>query len=385
MATRREQEQRETRRASAEGWAKEQDRGFEPTAVKLPEGKSFFKLDKAGTYVIDILEYRAGEGNPRADEGYLHFEREYHAHRVPMPNGRKSLYCCLWETFGEKCPVCEWMNSHGNSADPELVKSLRPTKRHLWNVIDLNSKDLKVQVWDTNHYNRGLGFGEQIADAILNVPKYRTFAQTEGGFTLHLTVKEQTFPGGKFYAATRIDFMPRKEDYPESILNECVCLDSCLVHTSYDDLKRVFSQEPARAAVKDEPHPEPSKSERRASAPPPSRNGGSKEEEPEEEEKEEPAAKSAPTVRKGDRVRYKKKEWDVIKVGSDGTLVLEDDDGETLHAISAEWVTVVGDEEEPAPKTKSAGTTSAGKRQAPDDDADDVDEDEPAPPKRGRK
>lgn len=419
--SRREREQRDQRRASAEDWAKNQGRDFEPTAVKLPEGTTFFKLERVGTYEVDFIEYVAGKGNPRADEGYLHFEREYCVHRIPMPNGRASLYCCLYETFKKKCPVCEYVNANGNTADKELIKSLKPQVRHLWNVIDRGSKEQKVQVFDSNHFNRGSGFGEQIADALLSVPKYRTFARAEGGYTLHLTVKELALGQnrGTYKAVTRVDFVPREKDLPDDIVEQCVCLDDCLIEHSYDELKRILLQEPVegkRAEAKDsgkeprrqrerEPErirePEQERPQRRGPAAD-SRNG---------HDDDDDAKPEPPKVRKGDRVRYKKTEYDVIAVADGGSLTLEDDDGNELVAISPEYVKVL-ESAAPAPKRESASasapTTKSGKsgRRVPDDDDDDDDDDaprgkpataskradpdddddeEPAPPKRGRR
>lgn len=237
----REKVKREVRKTDAKAWAKQQDRAFEPTAIKLPEGVEYYKLD-LGTPVVDFMPFITGKGNPRADAGFEHFEREYSAHRVPMPGGQTSLFLCLWVCFKKPCPICKWMQECRN-VDQETLKKLKPQVRHLWLVNDKpgDTKN-KAKVFDSNHFNRGIGFGEMVADAINSVAKYASFTDLVGGMSVQLTVKEQSMPGRKFNAVTRIDFLAREYDYPEDMLEKAICLDDCLIEMKYDDLKRVIEQ-----------------------------------------------------------------------------------------------------------------------------------------------
>src|SRR5947207_8375541 len=99
MESEREKQKEEARRNSGLEWAQQQDRGFEVTHLRLPTGREQFRLTKLGSEELDILKYRAGHGNPRADPGFEQVDREYYAHRIPMPNGRDGMYCCLSESF----------------------------------------------------------------------------------------------------------------------------------------------------------------------------------------------------------------------------------------------------------------------------------------------
>lgn len=260
----RENDRRELKRTDARGWARQQERGFEATCVKLPDGVNFFKIDKAGTYIVDILHYIVGKGNPRADEGFLHFEREYQSHRIATPNGMRP-YCCQWATFGKKCAACDWLKDHGKNAPEDIVRQMRPSFRHLWNIVDLNSKERNVQVYDSNHFNKGLGFGEQIATALNSVEAYKDFSELKGGFTLHLTTKEVSFPGGKYYPVVRMDFLPRKQDYDDDMYDKLVCLDSCLVEVKYDTMMATIMQEPAKSRDEEESDRRESEREREQS------------------------------------------------------------------------------------------------------------------------
>lgn len=252
MSSEREREEREERRSDARGWADKEDSKFAPTSIKLPPGFTAIKL-KPPSMLLDIIEYRVGANNPNCDEGLLHFELTYYVHRCPSPDGGQ-MYCCLWENWKEPCPICDWMRDNARTQDPQLLKDMRTNTRHLFNAIDLNTRDQKMQVLDANHFNRGMGFGEQLKDAIRAVPRYADFAQYNGGYSLNLTVKEQSMGGGKKYnAATRIDFIPRDKPYTKGILDECCKLEDCRIHHTYESLRALFLQQGTPARKQEEP------------------------------------------------------------------------------------------------------------------------------------
>jgi hypothetical protein len=259
--TKKQQEVHKAKKTSALAWAQQQDKGFEPTCIKLPPGVELFDPDP-GVYSIDIIPYRVGKVNPLLprnaqigmEEGDLHFELEYACHRLVAANGRTDKYVCLgcWRVA---CPVCQRYNRPRPGDEPDDLKNWKPSTRHLWNVINLDSKDKKVQVYDSNHWNRGMGFGEQVCTAILSVPEYQDFADLENGHTLRITVREQTWPGGKYNAVTRIDFVKRKHSYDESVLDQAVCLDDCLVRKTPQEIKDILDQAPP--AEEDSPQAAP--------------------------------------------------------------------------------------------------------------------------------
>lgn len=244
VLNRREKEKQKTRRMNAAGWAKQQEQGRgESTAVRLPPGTEFYKLE-AGLHRVDFMPFIAGEFNKRADKGMPHFEREFDIHWVPGPDGKNRPYCCLWSCWKEPCPVCKWCNENAKSTNPtdaELAKSMRAKTRHLWLVNDKpGNADNPLKVLETNHYNKGKGFGEQIGEAIGTVRGGDTFGELEGGITTQLKVVEDTYPGGKYLLVSRIDFIERDYDYPEEVLDKAPCLDDCLMRLSYKELDKVL-------------------------------------------------------------------------------------------------------------------------------------------------
>ena len=187
---------------------------------------------------------RRGKGpESDCDDGFLHFEFKYLVHRVPSVDNA-SLYPCLWANWKEPCPICDWMRANQQVQPEQLLKDMRVYTRHLWNAIDLNTKDQRMQVLDTNHYNRGAGFGEQIKKALSAVPRYADFARYDRGSSLALTIEDLSMGGGRKYkACTRIDFLPQEKPWGKGILKECCQLESCLIHYEYDQLRDMFLQQ----------------------------------------------------------------------------------------------------------------------------------------------
>lgn len=402
---RREKETRQRKRVDASAWAKEKD-GTGATSIKL-EGVEPYKLE-VGVHQVDFMPYIAGKRNRKADEGFEHFECTYGVHRVPMPSGSKEWYLCSWDCFKKPCAICKWMQQNGRTADPELLKALKVSTRHLWIVNDKpgDTKN-KLKVLDTNHFNKGSGFGEMMKDAMNAVPKNAMFADLEKGLIVQLTVKEDTYPGGKYNKVTRIDFLPRDYEYPESMLDKAPCLDEFLVEPDYDSLEELMNQ----SSPDDEEHDNHDQDEEET--PPVRRRQPAAEEnedEPEEPvtrrrrpaEDEETEEEPTPPKRKGksvkeygmklhDFVMYENPETEeeveceIIKISADGlTMVLEDQDGQSFPGVRPDKVTLCDtpetaeEEETPAPRDKGKPT---GKKSAPveEEDVDWEEEEEPDP------
>ena len=412
MTNKQKREKREHRRTNAQDWAKKQQRGGERTHVKLPEGIEEYKLEP-GVHKIDFLPYLVGKNNKRADEGFEHFEREYAGHRIAGPDGRQRLYCCRYECFEQNCPACKLRNSR--EVDQEVAKSLQPTTRHLWLVNDQPGKlKNKPKVLDTGHFNRGMGFGELMADAINALGEGVNPFGLKGGYTATLTVKELTFPpNGKYNGVTRIDLRPRDYDYPEELLEKMPCLDDMLIDVGAGGMLKLLNQDEA----------EPEEEEERSSSSKPARarardeDPGDEDEEEDEEETDEedeedeseeddepvkaskngkPAKgkKAEPTaaefgIKAGMEVEYRGSTWSVLKVSSDGTsLTLEDDEGEEKHGVGPEEVTLVKkgnkkptktdeDEEDERPaKVQKPGKKKPVAQDDDEEDKEDSDDDE---------
>lgn len=225
---------------SARGRAEKQAAGSTANYLRIPDGVKMFK-PKAGLIVLDILPFVAGKGNPWAEEGCIHWERTYFAHRGIGAN--QETYLCPRATAKKPCPVCEYrakLRSEGNDDDEQTIKDLAEKQRQLFNIIDLKNPGEGIQLWDMSYHC----FGRALDARLRNSEEqdgWDQFFFLEGGFSLRIGLVEKSFGGYTFLEAESIDFKPRK-DYPESILDETYCLDDLLILKPYDELKSAFLQ-----------------------------------------------------------------------------------------------------------------------------------------------
>jgi len=243
MSKRNKRKERKKRKTinTARRRAEQHGTGFERTTLALPEGASLFKLKNDKTVRLDIIPYVVGKGNPWADEGELHYERTYFVHRGI--GAEQNSYSCLRKTLKKKCPVCEYRAKLMNSPDPDedLIRSLAPKERQLFNVIDTSDREKGIQIWDIAWWLFGKALDAKIRNADED-DDYDTFDSIDNGYTLKLGIEENHFEGRAFYSITDIDFKHRKENYDESILDEAYVLDDIIKITPYDELKKILLQ-----------------------------------------------------------------------------------------------------------------------------------------------
>lgn len=242
---------RTIRYSNAKATVAQQDRGFESDAWKLPKGMKRFKFTEAKKYRLNILPYVVGVNqkagkklNPYKEDGEVHYELSFFQH--PRLGPEDKTFCCSLKVFGKRCVGCE--ESIKAQHDEEITKEdknkLRPKHRQLWIVEDLDDKKSGFQIMDQSFAMPGdAGFG-QMMNAIIEScdegdPRLNFF-HLKGGQTLEILAKKQTFPGGTFFAAVRIDMIPRKIDYNESVLDKLPCLDDLLIYTPYKDFFKVY-------------------------------------------------------------------------------------------------------------------------------------------------
>lgn len=229
--------------ASAKDRAVKHGSGFEAPYLKIPKGMAQFR-PKEGIYLLDILAYRAGAGNPFAKEGRLFYERTFFTHRAIGPNNDSHL--CLAKTFDQPCPVCEHRFQLRKKSDEDLddlIKSLVPKERQLFNVINLKEPDKGVQLMDLSYHAFGKRLDKELNDADEDDEWDLFFLYDEHGRTLKVGFDEESFGSGKFISASSLHFKPRKSEYDkEEMLEKVACLDDILVPLEYDELKELFLQ-----------------------------------------------------------------------------------------------------------------------------------------------
>ncbi len=267
------------------------------TKFNFPEGADikFFKpkagtKGKTNTMFLDIIPYEVSEGSHKGD---LWWMRDYYVHS--NIGAEDNAYICPLKTVGSKCPICEARAEiiRENGKDDDLAKDLRPRHRQIFNVIDNGDEDNGVQLWDMSHYL----FGDLLDTELREDDDLLDFAALEGGMTLKVRFKSETFGGNTFPATSKIDFEER-DDIDDDILDEVLDLDSILSILTYKQLEAIFLENDEEEEEDEEE--EPPKRKRKSSK-------KVKEEEPEEEEEEKPKSKRR---RKSKKVKEEEPEED---------------------------------------------------------------------------
>ena len=392
IPSKKEREKQKYRMVSArEAEAKQDTGGYTPTNYKLPDGYKNFRFDRAGTYLLDILPFFAGEGNPGADAGMMQYTRAFYDHtNVGAKQQRRP---CL-TNWGEylPCPVCEQFARMRQKGEPwDILKEFAPKSRRLYAIIDRSDgKSIKegVQIMECA-FNKG--FGELLKNRIDRLPEgddREQFFSPDDGYTLSVGTSGDKFKGRDVYRADSIDdFMSRKGDHRwEFDLDESKgtvkvkidgkwwvvpCLDKLVddARIDYKTYKKLFDM---NAAAEEE---EQEEAQRTA----PSRK--QEDEEPASSGKREPTAKDL-NLEPGQWVEYKGERYTIKNISKDGTsLKLEDDDENIESGVAPEDVKAVPQpggkdaEKESEPQRGKAAIRGHASPPSEDDEDEDGDSD----------
>lgn len=325
--------------------------------LMLPDNVEVFKPKKEGNVRFNIIPYVAGKNNRDADPGELDYEFTFWTHTIGEGDDRRTIVCPK-KTYGKPCPICEEVErlSKNYVENQEEIKAIKAKQRQLFNIVDARDEEDKIQVYDTSYFK---GFGEMLDKRLRNFDDeddedYRDFADIPGGRTLKVMFAEDTFGGRKFFAPSSIDFVARKEELDDSIIDKAVCLDSCLKVLDYEQILKLI------AGTQDEPEDEDEGDEKkrkpvakRETVRKPSKPARDEEEDEEDEEEEEEPEEEQPkkASRKPSKPAPKDDEDD-------------DDDDEDEE------------DEKPAKSKKSA------KKPEPEDEDEDEEDEEDEPPRK---
>lgn len=367
---------------SARERAEKHSSGFTAPYLKGADKLTFFK-PKAGVMLLDILPYEAGEGNPWAEPGNLHWERTFYAHRGIGANNDSFL--CPRMTSKERCPICEHRARLQKEGDPDmenLIKDLAPKERQLFNVIDTKEPDKGVQVWDFSYHLFGKLLEARLRDSD-EEDNWGNFFFMEGGFTLKIGFGSKSYAGRRAYVEVEtIDFKPRREDYEEDILEKVHCLDDLLTSPSYEKLKATFLETEGLGAKKEDADEDNDDSDH-----PPRRTSSkvvSDEDAGDDEEGDAPAPKrivKSVRNRDDDEDEFPQKadvddEEETKSARKSGKPIRDEDEDEEPEEE---------EDEAPARGKKSSVKKAPVEEEEDDEEPEDEDDEEPAPKKKGTK
>lgn len=277
----------------------------------LPRNVNVFNPDPSQKVKLDFLPYNVTDGKhpDRNDkEGVaipesLWYKRPYKLHRNIGAND-ESIICPT--SIGKPCPICEYRKKRiRENADKKETDALKASDRVLYVVIPLDSPkhEAKVSVFDFSWWNFQKLLNEELEDNADN----GVFPELEGGLTLQIRFTSKTIADSKpFPEASKITFLPRKEDYDESIMEEVPNLDEMFQILSYDELRDKFFAEEDGGKLEDvEDEDEEEKPPKHSHKKPSKVKEEEDEDEDEDEEEEEkpplkPRSKSKPKEEEDD-------------------------------------------------------------------------------------
>lgn len=371
--------------------------------LMLPDHAKPFKVKKEGNYRVNIIPYIAGKNNRDTDPGELDYEFTFWIHRISDGDNNNKNIVCPKKTYGKPCPICEQVEklSRNYAENEDEIKALKAKQRELFNFVDPRDEEQTIMVYDTSYFH---GFGEML-DARLKSfddededDDFKNFADIPGGRTLKIRFAEDTFNNSKFYAPTSIDFVERKEEPDDSIIDKAVCLDSCLKVLSYDEILRILA-----GTDDDNQENNKSKEEKPARKPivkKPTSKDDDDDEEDEDEGETDKYGNRAGRVKKNSKPEPDHEEEDdeyeqPKKSSKHNVKGVEEDDDEEDEDEDEEEVPKkpmkssrkpVNDEDEDEEKpVKKSSKKSKPSDDEEDDDEEDDDEEEEAPKKPAKK
>jgi len=213
-----------------------------PSGVGYYDKKNAKAVGDSKVSYLDIIPYTMSmEGMRHAGVGELWYECTFQSHYI----NRRSFVCP--GTRARKCPVCDYVGELRKDRTPEnekIIGELYARNRQAFNVIDVDNPEAGIQILEDSYGNFGKQLNKELAESENEHPEYAGFAELKGGFTLKIRWDEEKQGGGKTYLkAGRIDFIPRKKDYPESILEKVVDLDKALIVPSFEEINAAFNGE----------------------------------------------------------------------------------------------------------------------------------------------
>jgi len=212
--------------------------------LKLPEGVRVFNPEIETVAVIDILPYEVTDKNhmDKIEVDTVWYKKPFKIHReVGVEND--SVVCPT--TFGKPCPICEHQATLREDGDTneETLKKLNAKYRSLY-VVKVRSYDGKKK-FDKKEYHL-FDFSDHLFQRIFETQLKRKeafadFFLPDSGKSLEITFDKKSFGEGKpFPIATRIDFVDRKKQYKEDVIDEIPNLDEVLTLLPYEELEAKF-------------------------------------------------------------------------------------------------------------------------------------------------
>jgi hypothetical protein len=208
----------------------------------LPKELKFFKPYNDKINQIIILPYTVKtENDPKVKKDEETYILEYFKH-VGIGINNESILC-MKKTFGKPCPICEEITNlqENYEANKEVIRSIKASKRGIYNIIDLNDTENpnEVKIFDSSF----AFFEEEMLEEVIDpeTKEYVCFPDTsEDGYIVKFRATEESFGKIKFNKYKAFRFEKRKYAIKKEILEKVLSLDEFLVIPTYEEVKNIF-------------------------------------------------------------------------------------------------------------------------------------------------
>jgi len=158
---------------------------------------------------------------------------------------------CPQATFGKPCPICQLAEQKKQEGLKEEYQRLKPTRRVLYNVIDLKDLDAGLQIFEVSYFL----FEKELVSASKNYyddGEIVNFADPEEGSIIKFRAENETFKrtGKDYLVYKNFSFLERQETIDDDLIAEAVAFDKYLNVLDYDEIVGILDN--ANASVEDE-------------------------------------------------------------------------------------------------------------------------------------
>jgi hypothetical protein len=171
--------------------------------------------------------------------GDLDYVMDFWQH--PAIGSAQENIVCPKKTFGKPCPICDLRAEAKAKGNKEDQDALRPKRRVVYNVIDVNKPERGLQVFDVSHYlfekelieeARASGEDGDIVD----------FADIEvGKVVLFRGSMESIGKGNDYLEFKGFKFIDRDEPLDDSVIDSAVSFDEIMRVHSADEIDKILN------------------------------------------------------------------------------------------------------------------------------------------------
>lgn len=243
---RREMMKQKMAERTKESSERKDDSGKFRNIFKTVEGLELWK-PKSGSHIIDIIPYITGGNDPHLPKDEPAYVLDLWVHRMVGVN--EDSVICPARNYDQPCPICEHQAElrKAEDYDEELVKSLSPKRRVVYNIICYDTKEEEekgVQVFEVAHWfmeenllplTTSQRTGETIAFADPDNGKSISFEIEDSNFKDKQTgqsVKSLKYKGHRFE--------DRNYKISDEDLDDAFCLDDIIEVLPYDEIYKMY-------------------------------------------------------------------------------------------------------------------------------------------------